>query len=96
MNGLYSLTGGTIPDVVWAVPASAFPDNVQAQPRPWHSAGTLPKCNMNKATCSTWKESLAVWLQAVECHLLLELDNWLWSILFTDKDVAKLIYAESA
>lgn len=51
----------------------------------WHSPGTLPQCNINKATCYRWKESLTVWLQAVVCHLLLGTENWLWSILFTEK-----------
>lgn len=82
--------------MVWPVPAGTFPGNVQAQLKAWHSPGTLPKCNMNKATCSKWKERLAGWLQAVACRLLLELENWLWCILFTDRDIAKLIYAESA
>lgn len=50
-----------------------------------HCPGTLPQCHINKATCSRWKENLAVCLQAVVCYLFLGSENCLWSILFTDK-----------
>lgn len=82
--------------MVWPVPARTLLGNVQAQVRIWHSPGTLPKCNMDKATCSMCEQSSAVWLQAVAYHLLLELENHLWPILFTDRDTVKLICAESA